>query len=85
MNWKFWRKEKNENAERPKMEFEIPTGKVLEIKRLADAANNKYPSHEANYLLWTAIAEVVPETMQGYWTLVHPTALTAKVVERRAL
>jgi hypothetical protein len=82
MNWKFWKKQ--ELTKPTPREFEIPADKVQEIKRLHDAhnANPSGQDNETHFLLWQAIAEVVPETTKGAWTLKHPTATTSTIVER---
>lgn len=84
MNWFPWKKKQQGKIEDGPRKLEIPADKVREIRALSDAYQAKKSGEDrlAHYDLWTAIAEIFPETADGRWRLDLSKATKAVVVER---
>lgn len=85
MNWIFWRKKSEEAQSKPEpRRFEIPESEVLAIRVLYDNYRSlpAKADRESHYLLWSAIAQIVPEVRTyAFWEINFPTALRVEIVE----
>jgi hypothetical protein len=63
--------------------FSLSEDAQQQIRRLDDTYHRtpKRYDAEAHFLLWSAIAELVPEVRKGTWKIDHPDALTTTITE----